>query len=1132
MLDAMTHSRFRKGRQDWLAVSLAELRSVRRLARTWVFLALGISVVGIAYWYYSYLHATSSFSYLNSGNTLPRFTTAYFNSYVLWFFMGAMVFLAFDLRHRDVRERVAETIDSRPVSNMALVGGRLCAVVLTTCLPLFGVLLLTQGVGTIGRAGGWSVHPIEPVATFVFFFLDAVPALILGCAVVFLLAAGLRNRLAVVVAALALLGVHMWSFAQVPSYLLPAVSLLYIHDNWASDLAPRLPDLQTFVHRVSLLTLAAAFAVWTAALYPRPDGVSRNPRLLLGILPAALGTLGFGIVVLGCIDRIELRDAWLATHRDVASEPTPRVEHLTAHITIDPGENLHLDLELQVQAAQVDLTTLLFSFNPGLEVAELRLDDIETPFHHEHGLLAVRPPETLASGNEVRLTLRAAGIPDPDFAYLDSVVDWRRESSRNAILWLGTAGGIFEKRYVALMPGLRWLPVPGANLEGASHGNSRTVELTVEVPAGWLVAAPGRRETLGTGRYRFRPGAAVAELGLFAARFERRAIEVEGIELEVLLHPSHLRNLDYYANANEHLRSRLQQIVRDANEFGIPYPYTGFSAVEVPAHLREYGGGHWLDTRMGLPGLLLMKEHGFPYANVWLYNDPSQFANFPGGLDALKVQWLQWMFSNPFTSGSALRAWSRNLVTFPTEADGPGADALVYVGEQLGRELFRDPNRFRIAGPTMYTAHLMNSDAGFGATVVQMIGGLANQGNRRPAFQQAFFAQSTVWERALDASLAEMNLESDPRLAIGAFALRGNAVAHSIADALGRNRTATLLATLRGHPDSTYNANGFAAAVAVAGADVEQLVGDWLNDTALPGFVASRAEVQRVAPEADAQPRYEIRVYVRNDEPVPGLVRLSLGMYPQSPRSDPVRVDGNASVEIGMQSAEPPQTVLLEPYLALNRVPILIDLPALDGEAFEVREPFIGARPSSWLPPTPKGIVIDDLDAGFSVEHRHESNRLGDRASTPAPWLEFDQGLPTWTQDHGVWIRANIPSTWGKYRRTVAGARSGDGNEVAVFRAELPAPGRWQLDFHVPNRQPTMGPGFTLISYGTLGSYDMTLVADGEATRVDFDGAGADTEWNKIGEFEFATTEVRLEISSRSDGEMVIADAIRWVPLD
>ena len=55
----------RRGANDWFAVALAELRSVRRLARTWVFVALGIGVMGTAFGYYSYLHGRISFPALH-----------------------------------------------------------------------------------------------------------------------------------------------------------------------------------------------------------------------------------------------------------------------------------------------------------------------------------------------------------------------------------------------------------------------------------------------------------------------------------------------------------------------------------------------------------------------------------------------------------------------------------------------------------------------------------------------------------------------------------------------------------------------------------------------------------------------------------------------------------------------------------------------------------------------------------------------------------------------------------------------------------------------------------------------------------------------------------------------------------
>ena len=69
-------------------------------------------------------------------------------------------------------------------------------------------------------------------------------------------------------------------------------------------------------------------------------------------------------------------------------------------------------------------------------------------------------------------------------------------------------------------------------------------------------------------------------------------------------------------------------------------------------------------------------------------------------------------------------------------------------------------------------------------------------------------------------------------------------------------------------------------------------------------------------------------------------------------------------------------------------------------------------------------------------------------------------------------------------------------------------------------------------SFGSLGTITLVVVAEGDETAIVFDGAEAAVGWNKVGEYELPAATVRLEISSETDGEMVIADAIRWVPLD
>ncbi|MXY56276.1 MAG: hypothetical protein F4Y41_07715, partial [Gammaproteobacteria bacterium] len=228
----------RQSLNEWLAIASAELRTIRRLARTWVIVALAAGLVGSAFYFHSYSHHSFPGS-VSRIELLPRFAWADINNYVLWLFMAAVVSLAFDTRHRDEQSGIREALDSRPVSNLGLFAGRLCGVAVATLAALFAVSVLLQVAATVGGAIGWAVYPIEPVAMLTFLLVDAIPALVAWCAMVLLLVAVLGNRLVVAIVALAMLGLHMWAEAHVPVYLLPAVSLLHIHDNWASDLAPR-----------------------------------------------------------------------------------------------------------------------------------------------------------------------------------------------------------------------------------------------------------------------------------------------------------------------------------------------------------------------------------------------------------------------------------------------------------------------------------------------------------------------------------------------------------------------------------------------------------------------------------------------------------------------------------------------------------------------------------------------------------------------------------------------------------------------------------------------------------------------------------------------------------------------------
>ena len=110
-------------------VAAAEFRSARRMARTWLFALLALAVGVIGY------HGPSTDHIFGDG-VAPRFALPGLGLLLLWIVVAGVVFVSFDARARDERARLAEALDARPVSNGALLGGRLLATVIIVWLPL------------------------------------------------------------------------------------------------------------------------------------------------------------------------------------------------------------------------------------------------------------------------------------------------------------------------------------------------------------------------------------------------------------------------------------------------------------------------------------------------------------------------------------------------------------------------------------------------------------------------------------------------------------------------------------------------------------------------------------------------------------------------------------------------------------------------------------------------------------------------------------------------------------------------------------------------------------------------------------------------------------------------------------
>src|SRR5690606_6694010 len=387
-----------------------------------------------------------------------------------------------------------------------------------------------------------------------------------------------------------------------------------------------------------ILLLALGLLGVAAVIHPRLDGSRR-----LGPAAASFGLMLAGLVTVGAITQLRVADsarieAWRAAHEARRDEPAPDIVAISGSISVDPGRAIEADLDVELQAPpDRSLERVLLTLNPGLQVDGVRsAAGAALAASHVDGLLDIELERALAPGERTALTLRYRGRPDISFAYLDSVIRVDRlNANESQIALLGYDPAVFERRYVALMPGIHWLPASGVDVGRDDPRRRRTdyfdVALDVALPASWLAAGPGKREVVSSTEdgvtFRFAPAVSVPEVAVIAGELESYSTEIGGSRFEALVHPKHTANFEYLADSREEIEQWIADRLDASADAGLDYPFDAFTVVEVPNRLRGFAGGWRLDTALAPPGMMLLRETSFPTAR-FDFDVRTVFGNF------------------------------------------------------------------------------------------------------------------------------------------------------------------------------------------------------------------------------------------------------------------------------------------------------------------------------------------------------------------------------------------------------------------------------------------------------------------------------------------------------------------------
>ena len=1165
-----------------LVNALTEFGILRRLTRFWllaVFLTL-ISQVGyiLACWYLSYHLPYDPTAGINA----PKYLLGNIDPTIFLLFQWASLFLLFDVAHRHTRNRIDEVMATIPLSNLEIFAGRVLAVSCMVWIVASLNILIMQLMGSFSFFGWNHVETIQWHSVVNLILIDGPVNLIFWTSFLVLFGVFFKSRVLVLLVGGTAMFSWYWLVIRSPYSVMTLVSPSSNDSILISELVPDFLSLDLMSLRISYVFIGGVFLLSAALLWNRKDSL-KYFKLNLGLLPLCIvcGLVTYFFGAWGILGPFKEFDRWKQVHAEFEWLDDIDIQRISGNIQIDPYKQLDTEFIIGLVRNSGSTTQpFIFTLNPGMKIHSVEVDGTQVDHDFNEGLLKI-PNVNVEIGIPFKLAVKAQGKPDPKFAYLDSVVNYLTDSDVpvHAAKLFGKHGSIFKPSYVALMPGAYWYPTPGPVNENSVYTQHRKdffiVDLTVTLkPKDWsLVASATVAEDPDTSNtYVIRSSSPVSEIGLFTSQFKHETIEVGGISFSMYLSSKHKENLHPIPNWNSKLHELAESWIKEYQNVELLRLVPEINFVEVPRSLRTVGGGWRMDAVDSLPGgLILLKEHGYPRANLQLARDRYVKRVDAWGMDPEEKDQLLGkvpleMLALYFNRGKGTDApWTSLNKHLWTNHMSPADERAIFLDQVVNWLLASPPSEInwgdRSRQFSIYST-LRVSDF----TMFQLIAArrgltdvLNNPNIVHPRYEsdavrieRTFIERSSIWNH-LEKSVS---VQPGSQGELEALLLKSREIAEVLLEVNGQEALYQWITEFR----KQHVAQPFSYLDLINSAKQHEIeytpfLTDWTARNTIPAFLVHEPKIRQIANDERGDPQYQTTLVLENTQPVMGYVELRVPTEEtaHSPFSDYVTVDSipveaNSVHRANLVTAYRIHGLRINPGLSFNRENIFVELI----EQPTAQNPIPSSSPTEEAVNSRSAnhsITVDDLDEGFVVRQRipnlGHSPRFGPLAwfSVKYADIELDKKLPIQPR---VGLTRSISNFWqrqtehlfvvpfGRYRQTYAYIEAEKEIPTAEFEAKIPSDGEWQLDYHYPWIAPTEWRRESEIPVDDTLSLEISQ--SGSTIRTPLDIKSMSFGWNTVGRFDLNNDSVSVKIVYQPKPAAVpvtiYADAIRWTPIE
>lgn len=1032
------------------------------------------------------------------------------------------MFLAADFLKRDHKSNTTEVIYMRSMSNADYILGK-----------TFGLFIVFLGLNLAMMLISALIHiifadvPFQPMVYLYYLLLTAIPTLLFIFGLSFFVMNLIHNQavtfilmLGYFAVSLVVLNVKFAAAFDAMAFFLP---LSY------SDFVGFSDFKWLLIQRLAYCMIGVGFIFLSILLFKRLPQ-SKAMQVLSSVLAVLLllfGSTFFTLYFLQARSGDKLRAEMIRLNDQYADMPVVTVSRY--ELNFEQGKrNFTMQAKMVIHnETNADFSTLLFSLNPGLTVTTVELNGQSANFSRQLHLLQVT--ERLAANEQAELFVHYGGSIDNRAFYLAAAKESREKLHELMLYKRGKEHSFVEPNYLLLTSEANWYP-----LAGASHGSKLTTprrknfadySLNVKAQNGLVAVSQGQMHQEGS-LYTFTPQVPLTQISLTIGPYLQRSIKVDNVTYNLYTHRKHDFFLRHIPQVADTMEAMLRELKNDYElKTNMDYPFTSFSIVEVPIHFQTLEKPLAFFQDWVQPMIVFLPENGAPLDGVDFQRhinrslDRMQERNETISEKEMQYQVVRRFIETELFGTAPGRFFGRDrqdevklYVVFPNfysfcnglvSTELPILDAALeaYLKDKAETTAF-NPARFMDAITDDEKANIALKDFS-----LQEILANPEKGDMATTVLQI---KSSYLFRLLESRLGIAALEN------------------FLSDVLSRYRFRCL-------PSSEF----VSEIQKKFGIDFQSELARWYEQKEVPGFYFTNFKNYKIY-QGD-RTRYQVLMTIYNPESVDGVVVIDF-MVPRgggpgggfgrfnfgtSDYERVVKVESKQAKQVGFVLDDQPRGITMNTLVSRN-------LPSQNTRRLEDFEENKGAQPIDGVtilpePPVldvPGEILVDNEDPGFTTESVRRQSVLKRLFKVESDEEEEYMPFSPWRAPN-EWRKTINSVFYGDFVHSAHFIRAGSGDKKVTWETELAEAGQYEV-YVYGEQLPFRGRGRGGRGGDFIKSFHYIIHHDDGAEDVEWNPESA-AGWNYLGTYYFSSGTAKVHMTDKSDGRIVVADAVKWI---